>query len=131
MQRQVEHWRQTQITDERARTNLLFGLYRRQARSAQEPAARGPPALLRAAVPGILATYDVEFVERLHQRLQEARSSAAVQGNSEAGRLSFPAPSILQIGPARGYTLNGPHRDSWRVDRTGRPQYALSLLERT
>ena len=55
--------------------DLLFSVYRRQAGSSQEPAARGPPGVLRAAVPGILAAYDVEFVQRIHQRLQEARSA--------------------------------------------------------
>jgi hypothetical protein len=30
----------------------------------------------------------VELVERLHQRLQEARSGAVIQGNGQAGRLS-------------------------------------------
>jgi hypothetical protein len=45
MQFQVENWRQTQITDERAKLIFICRIRRRQAGSAQESVVRRPPAV--------------------------------------------------------------------------------------
>ena len=57
---------------------------------------------LRAAISGILGQDDVEPVERLHQRLQEARPGTAVQGNGKAGRLSGSTAGITTLGSVQG-----------------------------
>jgi hypothetical protein len=52
-------------------------------------------------MPGLLAANDVELVERVHERFQEARSSSAVQGDSEVGGISqsIACMSALLFGP--------------------------------
>jgi hypothetical protein len=45
LQRQVELWRKTQITDD-SEADLLLDVCRRQAGRAQESVVRGPPAVL-------------------------------------------------------------------------------------
>ena len=49
-QRQVELWRKTQITRRLGEADLLLGIRRRQAGSAQEPAAGSPPAVFGATI---------------------------------------------------------------------------------
>jgi hypothetical protein len=88
MQHQVEHWRQTQITDERAK--LIF------YSASIDGRLDAPKSLLsdvhrlyfRTGVSGILGSDHVEPFERVDQRVQEARSSSAVQGDREVGRIS-------------------------------------------
>src|SRR5579864_6754605 len=68
--------------------DLLLRICRWPARRSEEPAARSPPDVLRAAVSGVFTANDVELVERVHQRFQKPRSSSAVQGYGQAGRVS-------------------------------------------
>jgi len=102
LQRQVELWRKTQITDDTAKLDPLLRVHRWQPGGAQKPAARSPSAVFRAAILGLLGQDDVELVERLYQRLQETRSGPAVQGNGQAGRLSRTMAGIIKAGPVLG-----------------------------
>jgi len=85
MLRQVESWRETQITDAQAKLIFYPAFVEWQARRSEEPAARGSSIVLRAGIPRVLAANDVELTECVHQRVQEARSGSAVQGASQAG----------------------------------------------
>ena len=81
MQRQVESWRQTQITD--AQAKLIFYSAFVDGR-LEAPKSLLPDAhrlYFEPEYPGVLAANDVELVERVHKRFQEARSSSAVQGD--------------------------------------------------
>jgi len=95
LQRQVETWRQTQITDDTAKL-ILYSAFVDGKLEAPRSATRGPPAVLRTAVPGIRGQDDVEPFERVYQRLQEARSAAAVQSDSQARRLSRTAAELTR-----------------------------------
>ena len=108
LQRQVETWRKTQITDDAAKLIFYSAFVDGKLEAPEEPPARGPPALLRAAIPGILGQDHVEPVERLYQRLQKARSGAAVQGDGQAGRLSRTIAGLTTVSPFRvAIILNG------------------------
>jgi hypothetical protein len=72
LQRQVKTWRKTQITDEAAKLIFYSAFIDGKLDAPRSPAARGPPALFRAAVPGIRGENHVELVECLHERIQEA-----------------------------------------------------------
>ena len=64
--------------------------------------------MFRTAVPGILSPDHLEVVKLVYQRFQETQSGAAIQGYSQAGRLSRPVAGIVKVGPALGgHTLNG------------------------
>ncbi len=95
MQRQVEHWRQTQITDERAK--LIFY-------SAFVDGKLDAPKSLLSDVHRLY--FEPEYPEfsprtmwslsnAFTQCLQEARSGSAVQGDREAGRISHPAACVI------------------------------------
>jgi hypothetical protein len=91
MQRQVESWRSTQITD--AQAKLIFhsafvGLLPDVDRQYFEPEYFG-----------VLAANDVELVERIHQRFQEARSGSAVQGDGQVGGISQSTAGIIPAVP--------------------------------
>jgi hypothetical protein len=107
LQRQVETWRKTQITDATAKLIFYTAFIDGKLEAPRSLLPEVHRLYFEPEYPEFLGQDHVEFVERLHQCLQEARSGAAVQGNSQTGRLSFPAPSIVKIGPARCHTLNG------------------------
>jgi len=60
MQRQVESWRQTQITYAQAKLIFYSAFVDGKARRYEEPAHRGPSPLLRATVSGVFAADDME-----------------------------------------------------------------------
>ena len=105
MQRQVECWRQTQITD--AQAKLIF------YSAFVDGKLDAPKSLLpdvhrlyfEPEYPEFLATNDVELVERVHKRFQEARSGSAVQGDGQAGGISQ---SIAWMIPAVPFTVATP-----------------------
>ena len=55
-----------------SKTGALLRVCGGETRCIANSAAAGASSLLRAGVSGILSTNDVESVERLHQRVQEA-----------------------------------------------------------
>jgi len=59
-----------------------------RAGGSAKSSARSASAVLRAGVRGVLGADDVELVERVYQRIQEARSHSTVQSDGEIGRLS-------------------------------------------
>jgi hypothetical protein len=69
LQRQVELWRKTQVTDERAKLIFLQRVHRRRSRSSTESSAGSPSAVLRARIPGVLSAHHVEPLQRLHERV--------------------------------------------------------------
>ena len=84
LQRQVELWRKTQVTDERAK--LIF------YHAFIDGALDAPRSLLpevhrlyfEPEYPEFLGTDYVEPFQRFHQRVQEARSDPAVQSHRQA-----------------------------------------------
>jgi len=93
LQHQIETWRKTQITDDTAKL-ILYSAF-----------IDGKLEAPRSLLPDVHRLYfepHVEPVERLHQRLQEARSGAAVQSDGQAGRISQ---SIACMIPAIPFTV--------------------------
>ena len=108
MQRQVELWRKTQLTDERAKLIFLQRVHRQCPRRSKESSAGSPLAVLRAGTSGVLGAYHVEPVQRVHQRVQDSRSHSTVRGHSQAGWLSRTAAGIVKVEPFRlANTLDG------------------------
>src|SRR5439155_16067033 len=68
MQRQVEHWRQAQITDERAKLILYAAFVDGKLDAPRSLLPEVHRLYFEAAVRGVLGTHDVEFIQRLHQR---------------------------------------------------------------
>jgi hypothetical protein len=104
MQRQVEHWRQAQVTDERAK--LIFYA------AFVDGKLDAPKSLL----PEVHRLYfepqyeefsprTMELVECFHKRVQEARSDSTVQGDGKTGRISQ---SIAWMIPAVPFTVATP-----------------------
>src|SRR5437588_7489424 len=67
MQRQVEHWRQAQITDERAKLILYAAFVDGKLDAPRSLLPEVHRLYFEAAVRGVLGTHDVEFIQRLHQ----------------------------------------------------------------
>jgi hypothetical protein len=100
VQRQVESWRHTQITDTQAKLifhSAFVGLLPDVDRQYFEPEYFG-----------VLAANDVELVERVHQRFQEARSGSAVQGDARLADLYRETPLVLRqrVGGGKSFTAN-------------------------
>ena len=99
MRRQVEEWRQAQITDERAKLISLFRVRGWQAGSTTESSLRGPSAVLPTTVRGVLAADDVEPVQRVHQRFQGTRPRSPIQSDGEAGSFPLSTSRVTQPSP--------------------------------
>ena len=96
MQRQVEHWRHVQITDERAKL-IFYSAFIHGKLDAPKSLLSDVHRLYFEPEYPDFSPRTSGLVERLHQRIQEARSSASVQGNSETGRLFGHAFRIVKI----------------------------------
>lgn len=87
MQRQVESWRQTQITDAHAKL-IFYSAFVDANLDAPKSLLPEVHRLYFEPEPGVRVANHVELVERLHQRFQEARSRSAVPSDSQARRIS-------------------------------------------
>jgi hypothetical protein len=88
LQRQVETWRKTQITDTTAKLIFYSAFIDGKLEAPRSLLPEVHRLYFEPQYEEFSARTHVELVERLHQRFQEARSGAAVQGNGQAGRLS-------------------------------------------
>jgi hypothetical protein len=102
LQRQVETWRKTQITDDPAK--LIFYL------AFIDGNLEAPRSLLPEVHRLYFEPQYPEFAPRtmwslskaFTRPLQEARSDSAVQSHGQAGRLSGPVAGIIKVGPGLG-----------------------------
>src|SRR5713226_654707 len=76
MRRQVEDWRQAQITDERAK--LILYSWKRQG-----PSFRCTPVVLPTGVRRVLAADDVESFQCVYLRIQRTGPHPTIQGHSQ------------------------------------------------
>jgi hypothetical protein len=78
LQRQVETWRKTQVTDETAKLIFYSAFIDGKLEAPRSLLPEVHRLYFEPQYPECSAQDHVELVERLHQRLQEARSCAAV-----------------------------------------------------
>src|SRR5215470_19972874 len=96
MQRHVKCWRQTQITDAEAKLIFYSAFV-----DAKLDAPRGLlPEVHRyyfePQYPEFSPRTDVEPVECVYKRVQEAGSGSAVQGDGQAGRIPRPVAQLIR-----------------------------------
>jgi hypothetical protein len=72
MQRQVESWRQTQISDAQAKLIFYSAFVDGKLDAPKSLLPEVHRVYFEPQYPGVLATNHVELVERVHKRFQEA-----------------------------------------------------------
>src|SRR6476659_3628877 len=102
LQRQVETWRKTQITDTTAKLIFYSAFIDGKLEAPRSLLPEVHRLYFEPQCPEFSARTMGKSFQRLYQRFQEARSGAAVQGNGQAGRLSRTIAGIIKVGPVQG-----------------------------
>jgi hypothetical protein len=116
-QSSVEHWRQAQISDERAKL-ILYAAF-------VDGKVKAPKSLLQEVHRLYFEPQYEEFSgrtmwslsQRIHQRLQEAGSHPAIQGHGQTGRISQSTAGIVKVGPRSGVAITLSGSGLFRVRR--------------
>ena len=99
MRRQVEEWRQAQITDERAKLILYAAFVDGKLEAPSTLLPQVHRLYFQLEYEEFCATDDVEPVECVYQRIQGTRPRSPIQSDGEAGRVYLSVVCVTQRSP--------------------------------